>query len=151
MSQRLRGQEATIRVAVDGQIQAGSMFKVKDFTVTPRQDLVETDYTGEDETDLDFQHHGFDLAWSVDMLDDTTIKLLTTLVARELAHENHPNITVTVIYAFREGAAVGGGRIVVYHGNMVLKQGDEGFGGRKEYVGVKYEAKCKKRDVLAAA
>jgi hypothetical protein len=26
------------------------MFKVKDFTVTPRQDITETDYCGEDET-----------------------------------------------------------------------------------------------------
>src|SRR4051794_12919065 len=107
MSQRMRGQEATIRVAVDGVIQAGSMFKVKDFTTTPRQDINETDYTGEDETDLDFQHHGFDLSWSVDMLDDTTQKLLSTLVQRELDHQKHPEITVTVIYTFREGAAVG--------------------------------------------
>jgi hypothetical protein len=151
VSQRIRGQEATLRVAVDGVIQSGSMFKVKDFTVTPRQDIKETDFNGEDETDLDFQHHGFDLAWSVEILDTTTLDLLTKIVDRELNHENHPDITVTVIYAFREGAAVGGGRIVVYHGNLVLKQGEEGFAGRKEYVTVKYEAKCKKRDVLVAA
>lgn len=148
MSQRLRGQEATLRIAVDGQTQAGTMFKVKDFNVTPRQDIQETDYTGEDETDLDFQHHGFDLSWSVDMLDDTTIKLLSKLIDRELAHQKHPEITATVIYAFREGAAVGGGKVVVYHTNFILKQGEEGFSGRKEYVHVKFEAKCKKRDVL---
>jgi hypothetical protein len=147
----MRGQEATVRVAVDGVIQAGSMFKVRDFTVTPRQDLVETSYVGEDEDDLDFQHHGFDLTWTVDMLDATTISLLSTLVDRELNHERHPDITVTVIYTFREGAAVGGGRVVVYHTNLVLKQGDESIGGRKDYIGVKYEAKCKKRDVLVAA
>jgi hypothetical protein len=150
MSQRFRGQEATIRIAVDGIVQAGSMFKVKDFTVTPRQDLTETPYIGEDEDDLDFQHHGFDLAWSVDMLDATTISLLSTVVDREVKHRKHPEITVTVIYAFREGAAAGGGRVVLYHTNLVLKQGDEGFSGRKEYVSVKYEAKCKKRDVLVA-
>lgn len=149
MSQRMRGQEATIRIAVDGVIQSGSMFKVKDFTFTPRQDLTETPYVGEDEDDLDFQHHGFDLAWSVDMLDATTITLLSNLINRELNHQKHPEITVTVIYAFREGAAVGGGRVVVYHTNMVLKQGDESMSGRKEYIGVKYEAKCKKRDVLS--
>jgi len=150
MSQRMRGQEATIRVAVDGQLQQGSMFKVKDFTVTPKQDIKEEDYVGETETDLDFQHHGFGLAWTVDMLDDTTIKLLSTLIDRELNHLKQPEITVTVIYAFREGAAVGGGRIVVYHGNLILKQGDEGFPGRKERISIKYEAACKKRDVLAA-
>jgi hypothetical protein len=151
MTQRIRGQEATIRVAVDGVIQRGSMFKVKDFTVTPRQDLTETPYLGEDEDDLDFQHHGYDMSWTVDMLDATTIALLSNIVARETAHLQHPIITITVMYTFREGAAVGGGRTVVYHDNLVLKQGDEGFGGRKEFVSVKYEAKCKKRDVLVAA
>lgn len=151
MSQRIRGQEATLRLAVDGVIQRGSMFKVKDFTFTPRQDLIETSYVGEDEDDLDFQHHGFDLSWTVDMLDATTIELLSMLVQRERNHERHPEITLTVIYSFREGAAVGGGRVVVYHDNFVLKQGDESAGGRKEYIGVRYEAKCKKRDVLVAA
>jgi|SRR5688572_22648907 len=150
MSQRMRGQEATLRIAVDGVIQEGSMFKVTDFTVTPRQDIVEDDYVGEDETDLDFQHHGYDLGWTVHVLDATTLDLLTNIVERELAHQKHPEIVITVIYAFREGAAVGGGRIVVYHTNMVLKQGDEGFGGRKERIAVKFEAKCKKRDVLEA-
>lgn len=150
MTQRMRGQEATIRIAVDGVIQRGSMFKVRDFSATPRQDITETSYVGETEDDLDFQHHGFDLSWSVDMLDDTTIDLLSKIISREQNGEAHPEITVTVIYLFREGAAAGGGKIVVYHTNMVIKQGDESFGSRKEYISIKYEAKCKKRDVLSA-
>lgn len=151
MSQRIRGQEATLRIAVDGVVQAGSMFKVKDFDFTPRQDIAETDFCGEDETDLDFQHHGFDLSWSVEMQDSVTLDLLTKIVQREIDHLAHPKITVTVIYTFREGAAAGGGRVVSYHTDMKLKQGAEGAGGRKDYVGVKYEAKCKKRDVLQLA
>ena len=151
MTQRMRGQEATIRVAVDGVVQGGSMLKVKNFTPTPRQDIVETDYPGEDETDLDFQHHGWDLSWEVDMLDATTISLLETIIAREKAHQAHPVITVTVIYKFREDALAGGGRIVTYHDNFVLKQGDEGPINRKDYIAIKYEAKCKKRSVLVAA
>ncbi len=150
MSQRIRGQEATLRVAVDGVVQPGSMFKVKDFSFTPRQDISETDFCGEDETDLDFQHHGYDVSWSVELLDATTIDLLTKIVDREKNHQKHPTITLTVIYTFREGAAAGGGRVVVYHNNFVLKQGAEGAGSRKDYVGVKYEAKCKTRDVLTA-
>lgn len=148
MSQRLRGQEATIRVAVDGVIQRGSMFKVKDFTHTPKQEITETEYTGEDEDDFDLQHSGHGLSWTVDMLDATTIALLDLIIAREKAHQKHPNITVTVIYAFREGASAGGGRIVVYHDNLVLMQADESISGRKSYIGVKYEAKCKKRDTI---
>lgn len=151
MSQRMRGQEATIRIAVDGKLQKGSFFKVKDFTVTPKTDIKEEDYLGEQESDLDLQHHGFGGSFTVDILDDATLNLLTTIVDRELQHLKQPEITITVIYAFREGAAVGGGKVVVYHNNLVLKQGDEGFGGRKERITTKYEWACKKRDVLAAA
>lgn len=150
MSQRMRGQEATIRIAVDGQLQQGSMVKVKDFTVTPKQDIKEEDYLGETESDLDLQHHGFGGSFSVDMFDDTTIKLLSTIVDRERQHLKQPEITLTVIYAFREGAAVGGGKVVVYHTNLILKQGDEGFAGRKERITVKFEWACKRRDVLQA-
>jgi len=148
MSQRIRGQEATLRLSVDGQVINGSMFKVKDFDFTPRQDIVETEFCGEDETDLDFQHHGFDVSFSVDVLDAATIDLLTKIVNRELSHLAHPTIVLTVMYTFREGALAGGGRVVSYHTNFILKQGAEGAGGRKEYVSVKYEGKCKKRDVL---
>ncbi len=56
MSLRQRGQEVTLRVAVDGQVLAGSMLKVEDFTATPRTDLNEDDFLGETESDLDIQH-----------------------------------------------------------------------------------------------
>jgi hypothetical protein len=151
MSQRLRGQEAQLRVAVDGVVQPGSMFKVKDFEFTPRQDITETPFCGEDEDDLDFQHHGWDLSWSIEMQDAVALDLMTKIIQRELDHGAHPKITVTVIYTFREGALAGGGRVVSYHTDMKLKQGAEGAGSRKDYVGVKYEAKCKKRDVLQLA
>ena len=151
MSQGIRGSEVTLRLVVDGVLQRGSLFKVKDFTFTPRQNIDELEYCGEDETDLDFQHHGWDLSWTVDMMDATSIALCEKIIAAEIAKERHPKITLTVIYKFREDAAAGGGRVISYHTNFVLKQGDENGSGRKERVSVKYEAKCKKRSVLVKA
>jgi hypothetical protein len=151
MSSRIRGQEATLSFAVDGERLAGSFVKVTDFTVTPRTDLVETPYLGEDEDDIDIQHHGFDLGWSVDMLDASTIGFLSMIVDAASNRRAMPALTVLVMYKFREGALAGGGRNVLYHDNLLIKQADEGFGGRKEYVKVKYEAKCKKRQVLVPA
>ena len=60
MSLRTRGQEATLRVTVDGETQDGSWFKVKDFTATPREDIIEEDYLGELESDLDYAENDVD-------------------------------------------------------------------------------------------
>ncbi len=148
MSLRIRGSEVTLRIAIDGVAQVGSMLKVSDFTVTPRQDLQEADYMGEAESDLDVQHHGYDLAWSVDMLDATTIDILDDIASRNEAHLAPQDITITVIYTFRDTSS-GAGRIVVYH-DCVMKQDEEGFSGRKERVKTKYTAKAKTRETLQA-
>ena len=148
MSQRIRGQEATIRINVDGEIQEGTFFKVPDFTVTPRQDLVETPFLGETEDDIDFQHHGYDFSFSVQNQDEKALEFLSTIVDREAAHEQHPKITLVVIYAFRAG--LGKDKAEVYR-DVFLKIGEQGFSGRKEYVTTSFEGKCKKRSLLSAA
>jgi hypothetical protein len=147
MSQKMRGSEATIRIAVDGVVQPGSMFKVVDFTATPRTDLHEDDYLGETETDLDIQHHGWDLGFSVDVQDAQVIELCDEIIQREIDHDVHPDITITVLYTFREPGARG--KIAVYHG-VFLKNDEESFGGRKEKVKGKFSGKCKRRTVLNA-
>ena len=147
MSQRIRGQEITVRIAVNGIVQRGSFFKVTEFTATPRTDIIEEPFLGELEDDLDIQHHGFDLALTVQVEDETHLNYLTDIVAREQNAQAHPDITMTVIYAFRETGATN--QVVVYH-DVFLKLNEEGFGGRKEYVTVSMEGKAKRRSQLAA-
>jgi len=147
MSHKMRGQETTIRIAVNGVVREGTMFKCTDFTVTPRTDIQEDDYLGEQETDLDIQHHGYDLGFSVDTIDAEALELCDEIIQAEIAHEAHPQITVTAMYTFREPGKRG--KIVVYH-QVVLKEDEEGFGGRKEKVKVKFSGKCKKRTILNA-
>ncbi len=124
MSQRLRGQEATLRVTVDGVGQDGSWFKVKDFTITPRTDITETPYVGEQEDDLDIQHHGLDISFSVDMQDRKTLDFLSTIIAREQDQLVHPVITINVIYAFR------GQQRLARH-RVSLQRVPEGVGARR--------------------
>src|SRR5690348_10524757 len=102
MSQKMRGQELTMRIAVDGIVQGGSMIKLTDFTATPRMDINEDDYLGEKETDLDVQYHGWDLGFSIDYEDSVAIELVEDIITRESNNEQHPRITITVIYTFRE-------------------------------------------------
>lgn len=147
MSQKMRGQEITMRVAVDGILQEGSMFKATDFTATPRTDLVEDDYLGEQETDIDIQHHGWDLAFTVDYQDPAAIELCESILSAEADQTAHPKITITVIYTFREPGTRG--KIAVYH-SVFLKQDEESAGGRKEKVKGKFSGKCKTRVMLNA-
>lgn len=146
MSLKVRGQEVTLLLAVDGVDQEGSMTKVTDFSVTPRTDLVEDDYLGEDETDIDIQHHGYDLSFSVDMTDDSTFVLWDDIVSREKAHTAHPRITLKAIYTFREPGVRP--RMTVYP-QLYLKMDEEGVGGRKEKGKVKFSGKNKKRILMA--
>src|SRR4051812_4078131 len=113
MSARIRGQELTLRVSVDGETQRGSFFKVTEFMVRPRQDIVEDDFLGELETDLDFQHHGFDGSFSVHFQDAVTLEFLDDIVANEEQLLPHPSITITALYSFREPGVAG--RAEVYH------------------------------------
>lgn len=147
MSQKMRGQEVTLRIALDGVLQDGSMFKVTDFTATPRTDLVEDDYLGEQETDIDIQHHGWDLAFTVDYQDATAMEVCEAILQAEQNQGQHPNITITAIYTFREPGARS--KIEVYR-NVYLKQAEQSAGGRKEKVKGKFEGKCKKRVLLNA-
>lgn len=147
MSLRARGQEVTIRIAVDGQVQEGSFFKVTDFTVTPRTDLKEESFLGELEDDLDIQHHGFDMGFSIQVQDGKALEFLSTIIDREQAQSAHPDITFTVIYSFRERGA--GNKVEVYH-DVFMKVDEQGFSGRKEYLNTKFSAKAKRRSLITA-
>lgn len=145
MSFRLRGQEATLRVTVNGETQEGSFFKVKDLTISPKQDITEEDYLGEVTSDFDIQHSGFDISFSVDMLDRSTIDFLSTIVANEEAQLAHPEITLNVLYAFRAGVDA----VAESYYGVILKIADTSFGGRKEYTTVSFEGMAKKRSVIS--
>jgi hypothetical protein len=147
MSSRQRGQEITLRVAVDGQLQTGSFFKVKSFHSSPRTDIVEDDYMGEAQTDLDIQHHGWDLTFDLDELDAKVIDFLTTITTLEEEHKQHPKITITATYVYRTPGVKP--KIEVYS-EVILKVNQRGSGGRKERVMSSFEGKCKKRQVVNA-
>lgn len=147
MTLRQRGQEITVRIAVEGVVQPGSFFKVTEFTTTPRTDINEEDFLGELESDLDIQHHGFDFAFSVQIQDQAVLNFLTNIVAREQAAQIHPDISITVIHVYRQPGAVN--QVEVYH-DVFLKVNENGFSGRKEYVTASFEGKAKRRSQIPA-
>jgi hypothetical protein len=145
MSLKTRGRGANIRITADGDLQAGSMIKVRDFTATPRSTIDEDDYLGEDETDLDFQHHGWDVSFSIDTIDDASINYVDDQITRFQKHQRPADITMTVIYTFSDPSIPG--RAALFHLGFV-KQDEESFGGRKEIIRGKYSGKFKRRELL---
>ncbi len=148
MSARIRGQEITARLTLDGQPLGGSFFKITEFTTTPRDDLTEEPFLGELEDDLDYMHHGWDFSFTTQIDDHQTIDFLTEIITREQNARPHPAITLTIFYTFRERTALS--RTIVYR-NVFLKVGEEGFSGRKDFVTNSFEGKAKRRIVLGPA
>jgi hypothetical protein len=146
MSLRIRGQEITARISVDGAGVSGSMFKISSITVTPRTDLQEADYIGESESDIDVQHHGYDVTWEVDIQDAKTIDLMDDIQDRNESGSRPQDVTLVVMYKFREDNVPG--RIIAYHEGM-MKLDEEAAAGRKERVKNKFSAKFKTRQTLS--
>jgi hypothetical protein len=142
----IRGQEVTLRVAVDGEVQEGTFFNVNDLTVTERGELKEVPYLGEDVDKIDYQHNGWDLSFSVQPEDANALEFLSDIVDRELNHDAHPNITITVIYNFRNTAST---RVEVFY-NCYLRPTETSFGSRSDFVTTSFEAKAERRKLLSA-
>jgi len=146
MSLRQRGEEIAVRFLKNGTPLNGSWLKVQDFEVTTQQDLKETDFLGETETDYDRQHHGYALSWTMHNLDAQLIAYLDEIVANEVAHAKPEDIRVQVLYSFRDPAVKK--QVVTYY-QGVVKVASEGFRGRKEYVETKFEARFQKRKTIS--
>ncbi len=143
MSLKMRGQEITLRFAMgDRGVRNGSMLKVTDWMVTPRTDLTEDDYIGEDQSDIDIQHNGFDMTFTVHTTDAESLDVMDEVIDAEENRQSHPQVTITATYNFREPGSRA--RMYVYH-NVFVKADDEGSGGRKEKHRVKFSCKAKRR------
>lgn len=131
-----------MRITIDGKLVRGSLFKVLDLKVSPDQTNEESNFLGETEADYDFQHNGFGLAWNTRVEDAASIDLLESLIQRDANQEAHPDIEIMIIYKFRDPSIPT--KVIAYH-DVFMKFGEEGFGGRKEYLVTSFEAKCKTR------
>lgn len=141
MSQRTRGQEASLHIIVDGDLKGGSFAKVTDWKLTPRQDVTETDFVGETESDLDFQHHGWDVSFSIHNQDKKALDLIFLAIEREQNHLAHPDITIVATLTHRDPST----KAEVTVCEKVFLKADQAreSSGRKDYVKTSFSGKCK--------
>lgn len=146
MSLRVRGQEVKIKITIDGSPMAGTWLKIKDFELTPRTEFKEEEYLGEPEEDFDIQHSGYELTFSVDNQDAQTLRYLKELADREANGLRPQQVTMTVIYNYRERSEI----VADNFYDVLLIVSKHGAGGRKDYVNTGFSGRCKKKNVIAA-
>jgi hypothetical protein len=141
MSQRNRGSEITAQVIIDDDLKGGSWSKVLSWTISPRQDVGETDFQGELESDLDFSHHGYDFDMELQEIDGGLRDVLLDLVAREEARAAYPAIQISLTFKHRAGQSASETLILE---NCKLKFDSISSGSKKDYVSTKISGKFKK-------
>ncbi len=145
MSERIRGQETTLQVLVDGEQLSGSFTKVSDFKLTPRTDLSDSPFLGETEDEPDIQHHGYDFSFSTHEMDNKAVQLLMNMVARLTAGLPVQVINLVVIKRYRDPAAGTAAQVLQ---QCMLKLDGQDFGGRKDYIKNSFTGKCRTMRVL---
>jgi hypothetical protein len=145
MSLRLRGIEVTVRVLVEGVLRQGLFRHLTQFTRNNREDIPETELLGQQETELDFIHSGFDLSWSCQIEDADNLAFVDELIAIQRDKQPLPPITIQVEYRFRDPRILP--RMAIYRG-VVMKEDSESFSSRTDYIECQYSAKAKRRTVM---
>ena len=77
-----------------------------------------------------------------------SINLIQTIIDREVQHQAHPDITITIIHSYR-GSNAPNPRIESYR-ECAIRVSDQAFPGRTEYNTIAFEAKGKKRSLITA-
>jgi hypothetical protein len=139
---RIRGQETTLQVSVGNQTQEGSFSKVESFKWNPRQDLTDTDFVGETESEPDIMHHGYDLSFTIHEKENGAVdNVLLPIVAALTAGQPLPRVTLTFIKRYRDPSVPT--KVLVFQ-NVKLKMDSQEAGGRKDYVKTQFSGKCRK-------
>lgn len=146
MSLKARGQDVTVQITIDGEPKKGSWKKLKNFVATPRTEIKTQGYLGETEDDIDQQHNGFDISFEVDNTDDETLSYMAELARRERAGLRPQNVTMLVIYNYREVAKI----TAENYREVFVKVDDQNVGGREANVSTKFSGKCKTSSLVRA-
>lgn len=141
----IRGQETTLQIIIDGDVKQGTFARVENFTLTPRTDLSDLDFLGEDTSTPDVQHHGYDFSFTVNEEDTQAMTFLMSLVQNEELGLPHQDVQINQIVRYRDPSLQTSQRIL---NDCVLKLDSTSFGGRKELVKNAFSGKCRTMDML---
>lgn len=129
-------------VIIDGVQQQGSFSKVENFKWNPRQDLTDSDFVGETESEPDVMHHGFDVSFSIHEMDNSAVEAaLMTFVDALTAGLPLPKVNLVFIKKYRDPAIPV--KTLIFQ-NVKLKLDSQEASSRKDYVKSSFSGKCRK-------
>lgn len=137
---RSRGEEVSVQVIVDGAQQSGSFTRVMDFKLTPREDLVDTDFLGETASQVDRQHHGYDFSFTTHESDNAAVNLLLSLVNQEANAQPYSQVTLVVIKKYRDPSLQ---PATLSLEECVVKLDSQDFGSRKDFIKNQWSGKAR--------
>lgn len=145
MSSEIRGGEALLRFSIDGVLQSSSWTRATDFTITPKQELQEIDIIGEDETDYDLRHDGFEFSGTFLESEPSIRAYLAQTVANHEAHVAPPEVTMFLRWGFRAGNTP----VQETYRKCKLKIDDSTI-NRKDFIQTKFSGRAKKYSAKVA-
>ena len=145
MSSRIRGKEATLRVAVEGQDQEGLM-KVRNWSVTPDSEIVTTQFCGQPRKEADQDFHGYKLSFEVEELDRTAENIIQQCDEAQKNQLPPPRAIISTLKIYREP---GKGTIShVYH-PVTLNCTQSTDANGSSYISSKWEGFAPERETIA--
>jgi hypothetical protein len=145
MAQRIRGQEVTVMLVVDGNQQVGSFAKTERFKWNPMADLESSDFVGESTSEPDVQHHGYEFSFTVHQMEGNALAVWQNIANQLAAGGVLPNVSLVAVKKFRDPSLVP--ETVVFQ-RVALKLDDEDVGGRKDYVKNGFSGRCRSIQVF---
>jgi hypothetical protein len=142
MSDRIRGQETTLQVIVDGDLKSGSFSKVENFKWNPREDLSDNDFIGETESEPDIMHHGYDMSFMIHEMENSAVEQVHQLMVDALtAGVPLPKVNLVFIKRYRDPSIPV--KTLIFQ-NVRLKMDSQEAGSRKDYLKSSFSGKCRK-------
>jgi hypothetical protein len=146
MSDRIRGQETSLQVIVDGALQQGSFSKVESFKWSPRQDLTDSDFLGETESEPDLIHHGHDFSFTIHERDNSAVaNVLMQVIQANVAGTALPVVNLVFIKRYRDPSIP---VVTIIFQNCVIKFDSQDEANRKDYVKTAFSGKCRTVQVI---
>lgn len=140
-AQRTKGQDTSLVVVVDGQPQAGSFSKVEQFDWKPLDEIQNTDFLGESESDFDIQHDGYEVSFTIEELENGPVdNVLLPLVAKLKAGDTLPSVTLVFVKRFRDPSLP---IKTLEFQSVKLILNSQSAAARKDYVKSSFTGRCK--------
>jgi hypothetical protein len=142
---RVKGENTSLVVVVDGAPQAGSFKKVEQLNWKPLQEIQDSNFLGESESDFDIQHDGFEVNFTIHEQENLAVEsVLIPSVNALKAGDTLPSVTLVFIKSYRDPSLPV--KTLTFQTVKLIMTGQDA-GDRKGYIKSTFTGRCRHLDV----